>query len=137
MVWHGTALFLAGLLVGIAPGAMANPRMALSAHVGTLLNGTFLIALGAVWRLVRLPPLQVVAAFWLLAAGSWGSALGLLLAATLGTRSATPIHGAAELAAPWREILVTVTLGVPALALLAGTVLVLRGFGRSERTDAA
>jgi hydroxylaminobenzene mutase len=137
MVWHGTALFLAGLFLGIAPGAMANPRMALSAHVGTLLNGTFLIALGAVWRQLRLPPLQAVAAFWLLVVGSWGSALGLLLAATLGTRSATPIHGAAELAAPWREALVTATLGLPALAVLAGTVLVLRGFGRTDRAGSA
>jgi hydroxylaminobenzene mutase len=39
-------LFLLGLLIGFA-------EMALAAHLEGLMNGTFLIALGAVWQFVN------------------------------------------------------------------------------------
>ena len=54
-VFHGALLFLLGLLTGfVVPGA-ANPRMGLSAHLEGVMNGTFLLALGAVWSHVSLP----------------------------------------------------------------------------------
>ena len=54
LIWHGMFLFLLGLLVGFAEGQVTNPRMGLAAHLEGLMNGTFLIALGAVWPFVRL-----------------------------------------------------------------------------------
>src|SRR5262249_13942785 len=59
--------------------------------------------------------------------------LGLLLAAVLGTRDSTPIHGAAQSAGYWSEMLVNLTLTVPGIALLAGTALVLVGLGERRR----
>ena len=56
LIWHGMFLFLLGLLIGFVEGQVSNPRMALAAHLEGLMNGTFLIALGAVWQFVRLPP---------------------------------------------------------------------------------
>jgi hypothetical protein len=41
------------LLVGYAEGQVINPRTALAAHLEGLMNGTFLIALGAVWQFVN------------------------------------------------------------------------------------
>lgn len=35
----GVALFLAGLLVGLAVPAMANPRMGLASHLEGVMNG--------------------------------------------------------------------------------------------------
>jgi hydroxylaminobenzene mutase len=133
LVWHGVLLFLLGLLAGTAVSAMANPRMGLSAHVGALLNGTFLIALGAAWDRTELSARAETAALWLLLFGSYGGSLGVLLAAVLGTRESTPIHGAAHSAAPWAEVLVNLTLTVPAVALLVGTVMALRAFGARAR----
>src|SRR5215207_4943558 len=80
-VWHGVLLFLLGLIGGMFVYAMANPRMGLSMHVGAVLS-----------------PRAERTAFWLLVVSSYGGSLGLLLAAVLGTRDSTPMHGAAQAA---------------------------------------
>jgi hypothetical protein len=38
LAFHGMLLFLLGLLMGAVVPAVANPRLGLSAHTGTLLN---------------------------------------------------------------------------------------------------
>jgi hydroxylaminobenzene mutase len=47
-------LFLIGLLTSFAEQRFANVRMGLAAHLEGVMNGTFLVALGAVWTEVRL-----------------------------------------------------------------------------------
>jgi hydroxylaminobenzene mutase len=49
LIWHGMFLFLLGLLTGFDEQQFNNPRMGLAAHLEGVMNGTFLIALGAVW----------------------------------------------------------------------------------------
>jgi len=39
----------AGLLTGFVETKFLNPRMGLAAHLEGVMNGTFLVALGAVW----------------------------------------------------------------------------------------
>jgi hydroxylaminobenzene mutase len=56
LMWHGMCLFLIGLLTGFAEQRFANMRMGLAAHLEGVMNGTFLVALGAVWTEVRLSP---------------------------------------------------------------------------------
>jgi len=51
-------LFLLGLFTGFVEQRFANVRMGLAAHLEGVMNGTFLIALGAIWIEVRLPPKQ-------------------------------------------------------------------------------
>ena len=63
----GIALFLLGLLTGLVTGALANPRMGVSAHLEGVLNGVFLIALSSAWRHIHLPKAAETTAFWLLA----------------------------------------------------------------------
>ena len=130
LAWHGVFVFLLGLLIGMPVSAMATPRMGVSAHVGALLNGTFLIALGAAWDLVNLSARAERGAFWLLVVGSYGGSLGVLLAAVLGTHDSTPIHGAAQAADQWKETLVNLTLTLSGIAILVGTVMALRGLRR-------
>jgi hydroxylaminobenzene mutase len=134
LVWHGVLLFLLGLLVGLVVPAFANPRMGLSAHVGTVLNGALLVALGAAWSAIELSPRAQRGAFSLLVWGSYGGCLGLVLAAIFNTRASTPINGAAQPAGTWIEALVFLTLAVPGAAVLVGTFMALRGFGTKGRS---
>ena len=46
-------LFLLGLLVGFVEQEFTNPRMGLAAHLEGVMNGTFLVALGAIWKEIR------------------------------------------------------------------------------------
>src|SRR5262249_8530916 len=64
LMWHGMFLFLLGLLTGLAEERFTNVRMGLAAHLEGVMNGTFLVALGAIWMEVRLPPLAKTVAFW-------------------------------------------------------------------------
>ena len=54
LMFHGTLLFILGLLTGFAEQHFANVRMGLAAHLEGLMNGIFLLALGAIWTQVRL-----------------------------------------------------------------------------------
>jgi hydroxylaminobenzene mutase len=47
LMWHGMFLFLLGLLTGFAETKFANVRMGLAAHLEGVMNGIFLLALGA------------------------------------------------------------------------------------------
>jgi hydroxylaminobenzene mutase len=125
LVWHGVLLFLLGLLTGIEISAFANPRMGLSAHLGGLMTGLFLMALGAVWRYAR-PGRTAAAVFWLALYGTYGSWLGLLLAAIFGTGRMTPIAGAGHGGTPWQENLVDAALVTSSIAIIACCVLFLR-----------
>ena len=133
LAWHGVFLFLLGLVGGIFVYAMANPRMGLTAHVGTLLNATFLVAIGVAWSAVDLSPRAERAGFWLLVVSSYGGSLGLLLAAVLGTRDSTPMHGAAQSASAWREAVVALLLNLNGVGIIVGCAIVLRGLGRRTR----
>ena len=132
-VWHGLFLFILGLVSGMFVQSMTNPRMGLTTHVGTVLNGTFLLAIGAAWDQVRLESGAERATFWLLLFGSYGGCASLLLAAVLGTRNATPIAGAGYGASAASEALVTASLTVTALALLVGCVVFLWGLRSAAR----
>ena len=49
LMWHGMFLFLLGLLTGLVEAHFTNPRMGLAAHLEGVMNGIFLVALGAIW----------------------------------------------------------------------------------------
>jgi (hydroxyamino)benzene mutase len=62
LMWHGMLLFLLGLLTGLAEQRFTNMRMGLAAHLEGVINGIFLVALGAIWTEVRLPSAAKVTA---------------------------------------------------------------------------
>jgi hydroxylaminobenzene mutase len=78
-------LFLIGLLTGFAEPRFTNVRMGLAAHLEGVMNGTFLVALGAVWTEVRLSPSTKVIAYWSALYGTYGNWLVTTLAAAFGT----------------------------------------------------
>jgi hydroxylaminobenzene mutase len=93
------------------------------------MNGTFLVALGAIWTEVRLPPTAKAAAYWTALCGTYLNWLTTTFAAVFGTAAANPIASAGYHGQPWQETLAaTGFLGV-AITIIAASVLVLGVFG--------
>lgn len=127
LVRHGMALFLLGLFAGIAVPEFTNPRMGLSAHTGTVMTATFLLALGAVWDEIRLSFRSTGMAVWLVLYAAWASSIAIVLAAVFGTSGMTPIAGAGHVGTAWQEAVVDGLLITGAPALIAGCGVVLAG----------
>jgi (hydroxyamino)benzene mutase len=129
----GAALFTGGLLTGLLIPAVTNPRIGLSAHLEGIANGTFLLALGAVWDRLRLSPSAERAAFWLLAYGTTSHCAFVFLASVFGASRAMPIASAGFTAAPWQDLLVTGGLVSVGLSMVLGMVLATWGFVQGRR----
>jgi (hydroxyamino)benzene mutase len=127
LMWHGMFLFLIGLFTGFAEGRFANVRMGLAAHLEGLMNGIFLIALGAVWTEVRLSPSAKAIAYWTALYGTYVNWLVTTLAAAFGTAALSPITAAGHGGQPWQESLVTVGFMSVGIVIVASSILVLWG----------
>ncbi|HEX7286529.1 MAG TPA: hydrogenase [Candidatus Angelobacter sp.] len=130
LIWHGMFLFLLGLLTGFVEQKFVNVRMGLAAHLEGVINGIFLIALGAVWGEVRLSPRLKPATFWIALYGAYVNWLATALAAAFGAAALSPITAAGHSAQPWQEGLVTALFMSVGLATIATAVLVLWGLRR-------
>lgn len=130
MLWHGMLLFLIGLLTGLVEQSFSNPRMGVAAHLEGILNGIFLVALGAIWMDVRLPPRWKTAAFWSALYGTYANWAITTLAAIWGTAAMCPIAAAGHSAQPWQENLVTLGFISVGLAMLTAAALVVWGLRR-------
>jgi (hydroxyamino)benzene mutase len=131
VLWHGMFLFLLGLLTGFLELKFKNPRMGLAAHLEGVMNGTFLVALGAVWSEVRLPSGWKVAAYWGALYGTYANWAVTTFAAVVGTVALSPITGAGQSAqAPWQEGVVTFGFITVGLVTVATSILVLSGLRR-------
>jgi (hydroxyamino)benzene mutase len=127
LMWYGMFLFLLGLLTGFAEHLFTNVRMGLSAHLEGVLNGIFLVALGAIWDQVRLPHAVKVTAFWTALYGTYVNWLVTSIAASFGTAANSPITSAGHHGKPWQETFVATGFLTVAIAIVATSVLVLWG----------
>jgi len=132
LLWHGMFLFLLGLLTGLVEEKFKNPRMGLAAHLEGIMNGTFLVALGAVWTEVRLSPRLGGAACWSALYGTYANWAVTTLAAILGTAAMSPITAIGHSARPWQEGLVTFGFMSVGIAMIASSVLVLWGLRAAD-----
>jgi len=129
-MWHGMFLFLVGLVIGLLEARFTNIRMGLAAHLEGVMNGIFLIALGAIWMQLRLAPRLEPATFWAALYGTYFNCALTTFAAVVGTGALSPITAAGRAALTWRENLVTVGFMTVGLAIIATSVLVLWGLRR-------
>jgi hydroxylaminobenzene mutase len=136
LLWHGMFLFLLGLLTGFVELKFANPRMGLAAHLEGVMNGTFLIALGAVWTEVHLSTRLEATAYWGTLYGTYANWGVTTLAAILGTAALSPITGAGHSGQPWQEGVVTVGFMSVGMAIVASSILVLWGLRRTAASRA-
>jgi hydroxylaminobenzene mutase len=127
LMWHGMCLFLLGLLTGFVESRFTNVRMGLAAHLEGVMNGIFLLALGAIWTSVRLSPRAKTIAFWIVLYGTYGNWLATTLAAIFGTAALSPITGAGHSGLVWQESVVTIGFMTVGVTTLAFSVLMLRG----------
>ncbi len=135
LLFHGIALFLIGLLTGLAEQQFANMRMALAAHLEGVLNGIFLLAVGAIWNDVRLPPAAGKIAYWALLGGTYGNWAVTTTAAILGTAAMSPITAAGHAAAPGKEILVASGFVLIGLSVLLASSLLLWGLSGAAKRE--
>jgi (hydroxyamino)benzene mutase len=128
LMWHGMFLFLIGLFTGFAELHFTNTRMALAAHLEGVLNGIFLLALGAAWSGVRLSPAMDRIAYWMVLYGTYGNWAMTTLAAIFGTAALSPITAAGHSGQPWQESLVTAGFMSIGVAIVGASAILLWGF---------
>jgi hydroxylaminobenzene mutase len=109
-------------------------RMGLAAHLEGVMNGTFLIALGAIWNHIRLSPRTKTIAFWSALFSTYANWLVTTLAAIFGTAALSPITAAGHTGQPWQETLVTAGFMAVGVVVVAFSLLVLWGL-RSNATQ--
>jgi (hydroxyamino)benzene mutase len=136
LLFHGMALFLIGLFTGLAEQHFANVRMALAAHLEGVMNGIFLLAVGAIWTEVRLPVRATVVAYWALLGGTYGNWAVTTTAAFLGTAALSPVTAAGHSAPQWQEALVTTGFMMIGLAIIAASLLLLWGLRATAKLTA-
>ena len=127
LMWHGMFLFLLGLLTGFAETHFTNVRMGLAAHLEGVMNGTFLVALGAIWNEVRLPPPTKAIAYWTALYGTYVNWLVTTLAAIFGTAALSPLTAAGHNGQPWQESLIKAGFMSVGVVIVASSALVLWG----------
>lgn len=125
LCFAGLALFMLGLLNGLAIPRMRSPRLGLSAHLTGVQSGTFLIAVGLMW------PRLSLSQTWseVLGNGLWVSLVmvwvSLVLAGAFGAGQGLPIAGQGITTTPARQRLVSVLLIAGSLGCLVAVAAVL------------
>ena len=131
LLWNGMFLFLLGLLTGFVEQKFTNPRMGLAAHLEGVMNGIFLVALGAIWAEIRLAPRLSAAAYWTALYGTYANWVVTTLAAIFGTAAMSPLTAAGRSAKQWQEALVTFGFASVGLTIVTCAILVLWGLRRN------
>jgi len=123
----GAVLFLFGLLTGFVIPCFENPRMGLASHLEGVMNGTFLIALGAAWSYINLSARLTLVAYWCILYGTFANWAFVSLAAILGTSEITPIAGAGYSGSAVHEQIVSFGLVSVGLTMVIGLTIVVYG----------
>jgi hydroxylaminobenzene mutase len=132
LLWHGMFLFLLGLLTGFAEQSFSNPRMGLAAHLEGVMNGIFLVALGAIWAEVRLSSKLKAVTFWSVLYGTYANWVITTLAAILGTAAMSPITANGHKGQPLPEAVVFVGFLTVGIVIVSSSILVLWGLRRTK-----
>ena len=130
LIQLGVALFLIGLLTGVAVPVMAFPRLGVSAHIVGLFGGLVLVVLGLLWPQLRLGPgtsrLGYSLALYSIYVGWLMPLLGGLWAAG-GTMFPTAIAAGSPRGTAFQEGVIATGLTTGAVALIALCLLLLWG----------
>ena len=128
LMWHGMLLFLLGLITGLLEQRFTSVRMGLAAHLEGVMNGIFLLALGAAWNEVRPSHAVKVTAYYTALYGTYANWLVTSIAAAFGTAASSPITSVGHSGQPWQESVVAFGFLTVTMAIIATSILVLWGF---------
>jgi (hydroxyamino)benzene mutase len=129
VAWH--VLVCAWADYGAGGTTLTNVRMGLAAHLEGVMNGTFLIALGAIWNEVRLPRPGKLTAYWTALYGTYANWLTTTFAAIFGTAAWSPITSAGHSGQPWQEALVSAGFLSVSISIVVSGVLLVWGLRAS------
>jgi (hydroxyamino)benzene mutase len=101
---------------------------------GGILGGLFLIAIGAIWPLQNLPGIWSTTAVRLAVFSSYLNLCTTFFAAAFSTNRLTPLAGSGQLAAAWKENIVTGGLVLSSVAMVSCCILLLWGLRRAKAT---
>jgi len=110
LCFTGFVLFFLGLVNGFLIPVGRSPRIGLSGHLAGVQSGTFLIAAGLAWPMMRLWPslnLAVAHVLWISLYAVWVS---LFLGGLFGAGRGLPIAGGGITTTPAKQITVSVLL---------------------------
>lgn len=127
LVLLGLILFLIGLVVGLFVHNMANPRMALSAHLEGLMNGMFLIILGLIWKRLVLSEKILKISFWIVIYGTFANLLAVVIAAITGFGKLMPLAGG-QAGTVAIESIITFLLISLSLCMISVSIIVIIGY---------
>ena len=134
LLFHGSVILVLSLFAGAlaaVPG-VANPRMAVAAHLAALITGPILLSLGLAWPHVKLRERTAARTATLLVASLYLNVAFVTLAALFGTSQATPLAGAGHAGAAWQEAVVNAGFAVAVVGMFAAFLLVAIGFARGR-----
>ncbi len=129
LIFLGILLFLLGLIIGLFVQNMANPRMALSAHLEGIMNGMFLMLVGVIWNRILLSEKLLKISFWLLIYSTFANITAVLISALTGAGKMMPIAGGKE-GAPTAEGIINFLLISLSLGVIFVCVMLLSGYYR-------
>lgn len=130
----GVLLFLLALLVGLAIPIFTTPRMGLSAHLGGVLNGVFLMILGLIWHKPDISQKWQKVTFYLFLYGTFANFIAGLIGAITGSGKLMPIAGGKEGTA-MVEAIITFLLLTLSIAMIIACIVLMKGLYNSYKKN--
>ena len=123
----GMFLFLVGLITGFFIMNFTNPKMALAAHLEGVMNGTFLVVAGFIWKELQITDRLRKILYGTILYGTFANWFFSLLSAVFGTSNTTPLSGAGYTGTPIQETLVTAGLASVGITMVFSLVVIVYG----------
>ena len=132
LIIAGLALIFLGLVIGLFVPNMANPRMALSAHIEGIMNGLLLMAIGLIWKKLIFSKKYLHVAFLLLLYGGFANLIAVTVAAITGFGKMMPLAGGKP-GSVWIDTTIGFLLVSLALSMLTAVLIVMIGFYKHQQ----
>jgi (hydroxyamino)benzene mutase len=128
MLQIGVALFMFSALEGFAIPSLPAPRLGLSVHTLSALQGVMLLGLGLLWPRLNLGSTMSRIAFWTYIYSSFATLVAYVLAAVWGAGNATiPLAAGTAHGSVAQEVIIKIVLYSAAPTFLISITLILWG----------
>jgi hydroxylaminobenzene mutase len=128
MLQIGVALFVFSALEGFAIPSLPAPRLGLSVHTLSALQGVMLLGLGLLWPRLNLGATASRIAFWTLLYSSFATLVPYVMAAVWGAGNSTiPLAAGAARGSDFQEAIIKVVLYSAAPTFFISMALIIWG----------
>ncbi len=128
LIQVGIALFVFSALEGFTISYLASPRLGLSVHTLSGLEGVIVLALGLMWPRLNLGAATSRIAFWFFVYSAFATLIPYVMAAVWGAGNSTiPLAAGPARGSAFQEAVINVVLYSAALPFLISMALILWG----------